>query len=53
MRTGLKKENPFTIETVERSVSSTSFELLVEDKDFWQVTMQDLLLFMQSQLHAI
>jgi len=48
MRAGLRKENPFTIETVERSVSSTSFELFVEDKEFWKVTMQDLLLFMQS-----
>jgi hypothetical protein len=42
------KECPFKIDYVEKGLSSTSFELSVANEDFYEVTMFDLLLFVQA-----
>lgn len=42
------KECPFKIDYVEKGLSSTSFELSVANEDFDEVTMFDLLLFVQA-----
>ena len=47
------KDNPFHIEAVERSVSTTSFDLRVQEAAFEAASMHDLLLFVHAQLPAI
>ena len=49
----LKKPEVLEILSVDQSISSTTFELQIKNKDFTKATMHDLLVFVQSQLGKI
>ena len=44
----LKKPEVLEILSVDQSISSTTFELQIKNKDFTKATMHDLLVFVQS-----